>query len=385
MRCWGNGGSGRLGTGSTDTIGDDEPASQGKVVALGGPAEQISAGAEHTCAVLKSGAVRCWGSGRDGRLGYGNKEDVGDNELPEAAGDVPVGAKVVQVAAGGRHTCALRESGAVRCWGDGSEFRLGLGGEGPADENNIGDDESVQSVPAVQFNEKVQQIAIDSARTCVLFQNGKVRCWGPIWGEDRYSSRFERPARLRPDARIGESVASLGRGRNHICAVTSKRGVRCWGMAGVPGDPMGYSDVSVIYVDPPDGSYPTPAKLGDVSGITDAVQVAGGDNHTCVLLGSGRVRCWGKARTGALGFGGPDHWGGDNTVPREASDTVRPKDGAELSFPAKARQIVAGVFFTCALLEDDTVRCWGSSESGQLGYGSKDTVWDATKAPPVPL
>jgi hypothetical protein len=51
---------------------------------------QIAAGFRRTCALLDTGAVRCWGFGLDGRLGYGNNNDIGDDETPASAGDVDV-------------------------------------------------------------------------------------------------------------------------------------------------------------------------------------------------------------------------------------------------------------------------------------------------------
>ena len=139
LRCWGSGVSGQLGYGNTITIGDDEtPASAGDVP-VGDRVVQVAAGSTHTCALLASASVRCWGSGGQGRLGYGNTITIGDDETPASAGDVPMGDRVVQVAAETSHTCALNSTGSVRCWGQGSFGRLGYGNI-----NHIGDDEDPQ-------------------------------------------------------------------------------------------------------------------------------------------------------------------------------------------------------------------------------------------------
>jgi alpha-tubulin suppressor-like RCC1 family protein len=90
-----------------------------------------------TCALLDSGSVRCWGTGADGRLGYGNDEFVGLFDTPFAAGDVEVGGLVEQIVAGQSHTCALLTSGGVRCWGLGADGRLGY-----RDSANVGDVET---------------------------------------------------------------------------------------------------------------------------------------------------------------------------------------------------------------------------------------------------
>jgi alpha-tubulin suppressor-like RCC1 family protein len=76
--------------GNTNSIGDDEtPASAGNVN-VGGTVIRVTAGETHSCALLDTGKVRCWGVGIGGRLGYGNTNNVGDVLPPAAAGDVPV-------------------------------------------------------------------------------------------------------------------------------------------------------------------------------------------------------------------------------------------------------------------------------------------------------
>lgn len=115
VRCWGFGLFGALGYGNTNNVGDDEtPASVGNVN-VGSPAAQIATGG-NTCARLTNGNVRCWGRA-DWGLGYMNQETIGDNETPASVGDVNIGETVAQIAVGGNHACALLTSGALRCWG----------------------------------------------------------------------------------------------------------------------------------------------------------------------------------------------------------------------------------------------------------------------------
>src|SRR5690606_19420763 len=88
---------------------------------------QVAAGGSHTCALLTDGNVRCWGAGASGRLGYGNTSSVGDMNTPASAGNVDVGGTVTQIATGFTHTCAVLTNGNVRCWGSGENGRLGYG------------------------------------------------------------------------------------------------------------------------------------------------------------------------------------------------------------------------------------------------------------------
>src|SRR5690606_34498692 len=173
VRCWGQGTFGRLGYGNTNHIGDDEePASVGDVD-VGGTVTQLAAGALHTCALLDGGRVRCWGAESEGQLGYANVNTIGDDEAPASAGDVDVGGAVIQLVAGWLHTCALLETGRVRCWGEGSGGSLGYGNT-----NNIGDDEHPATAGDVNLGGDVTQLAADSDHTCAALKGGWVRCWG---------------------------------------------------------------------------------------------------------------------------------------------------------------------------------------------------------------
>ena len=69
-------------------IGDDEVASLSPEVDLGGPVKAVVGGGLHTCA-LALGRLYCFGYASQGALGYGNTEDVGDDETPASVGDVP--------------------------------------------------------------------------------------------------------------------------------------------------------------------------------------------------------------------------------------------------------------------------------------------------------
>ena len=76
---------------------------------------QITAGDDHTCALMDTGEVRCWGWGGIGQLGYGNIDSIGDNETSATAGDVDVGGTVTQIYAGNAHTYAVLDTGNLRC------------------------------------------------------------------------------------------------------------------------------------------------------------------------------------------------------------------------------------------------------------------------------
>ena len=103
--------------------------------------EKIMLGDNHECILLERCVVRCWGDGEAGQLGYGNVTSMGSSEADIAnAKDVPIGGTVTQSTVRPRHTCALLDTGRVRCWGEGKSGQLGYLGV-----DKVGDDETPES------------------------------------------------------------------------------------------------------------------------------------------------------------------------------------------------------------------------------------------------
>jgi len=249
LRCWGSGSAGKLGHGNENDIGDDEAPSDVEVVPIGGTVLQVSVGGSHSCALLEGGVLRCWGWGDSGRLGYGNTDDIGDDELPSDVGPVSVGGSVARVAAGVGHTCAVLEGGELRCWGDNSSGKLGYDNA-----NDIGDDELPSEVAPVYTRGSASRVAIGSNHTCVALDSGDVKCWG----------------------------------------------------SNVSGQ-LGYGNTDVI------GSMYTlgVVSLGGPTRMIDSLHA-----HTCALLESGDLFCWGWEWYGQLGYGSGNSVG-DNEVPTD--------------------------------------------------------------------
>lgn len=305
VRCWGDNQHGNLGQGNNDNIGDDEAPASVPVIDIGGPVEQLVSAGLHSCALLFGGTVRCWGHNGYGQLGYGNTQYIGDDERPASAGDVDIGGVVTRLAAGGAHTCALLDTGSVRCWGSNFNGELGYGNHEP-----IGDDESPASAGDVDVGGKVVQLSVVGGHNCALLDTGAVRCWGfgpdgqlghgvpEIIGDDELPSSVG-------DVDVGGKVTSLQLGRYHSCALLAGGGVRCWGV-GLDGL-LGYGNQNNI------GDDETPASAGDVDLGGPAIQLAADVDHTCALLDDRRVRCWGNGGAGRLGHPEFEDIGDDET------------------------------------------------------------------------
>jgi alpha-tubulin suppressor-like RCC1 family protein len=173
--CWGQGAQGQLGQGSyVGNIGDNEAITTYSPISVGGTVVQLAAGYVHTCALLDTGGVRCWGLGSFGRLGYGNTNTIGDNETPASAGDVPLGGTAVRIAAYNDRTCAVLDTGAVRCWGADTGHALGY----PGGVEHIGDDELPSSAGDVNVGATAVEVSAGGDGTCAMLSSGAIRCWG---------------------------------------------------------------------------------------------------------------------------------------------------------------------------------------------------------------
>ncbi len=354
VSCWGRNGDGQLGYGHTRTIGDDEPASAGGSVVVGGAVRSLTAGGRHTCAILVNGAIRCWGRGAELALGrgHGHTESIGDDETPASVPPAIIyGGQPRRVVAGATHSCRVTEGGLVKCWGTSLDGALGYG-TGTENAGWLGE---------VPVGGKALDLVAGWDHTCALIdvgfpQGGVVRCWGNATaiglggtqniGDDELASTA-------PYLPLGQ-VVELAAGERHSCALDAAGAVRCWG-DGSDGK-LGMGDTKS-----------SPAIWGAAIALgVPAVQIAAGRDHACALTGAGRVRCWGAGRHGALGQGSTANIG-DDELPAARGD---------VPLAERAVQVVAGDSFSCALLETGRVSCWGRGDDGQLGYGAPADVGD---------
>jgi alpha-tubulin suppressor-like RCC1 family protein len=301
MRCWGRNHRGQLGYNRTDNLADGEHVTAFGYVSVGGLATRIAAGGDHTCAIMQSGALRCWGYNNFGQLGRGNTVDIGDNETVFSAGNVDLGAGVVvkDLALGGAHTCALLANGAVRCWGYGGYGQLGYGSTA-----NLGDNELINTLPNVSMTGPVRKLVAGEHHTCALTDVGTLRCWGRN-GEGQIGQTYpginnynwgdhanETPSGLPGDINTGSVVTDVTVGDHHTCALSADGQLKCWGH-GFYGQ-LGYGNGA---------NQATPLANGvNLDGVT-AYRITAGEAHTCALRSNGTARCWGAGGAGRLGRG----------------------------------------------------------------------------------
>ncbi|HEX8822385.1 MAG TPA: hypothetical protein VF794_20835, partial [Archangium sp.] len=354
-RCWGLNDSGQLGQGHTRSLGDDEPLSSVGNVPLAESGAQLAVGGHHTCALLEGGAVRCWGHNNSGQLGHGHTRSLGDDEAFSNSGYVPFGGRAVELVAGFAHTCALLDTGKVRCWGHNAHGQLGLRHTRP-----IGDDE----LPSgdVDVGGTVRPLVSGAWHTCALLEGGTVRCWGRNdsgqlgLGHTRPIGDDESPASVGVVSLGGTVVQLAAHGTSqHTCALLEGGTVRCWGR-NAHGQ-LGQGHTNSI------GDDETPASVGSVNTGGPVLQLATGAEHTCALLSPGVLKCWGRNESGQLGRA--------NTASLSTPPSTPVNLGGTMAF-----QLATGAWHTCALLSSGEPRCWGRNTHGQLGLGHTYNLGD---------
>jgi cysteine-rich repeat protein len=316
VKCWGSNSDGTLGLGDTSDRGDHVGEMGDSLPAIdlgaGKTALSIFPGFVRGCALLNDGDIKCWGRNYDGQLGQGNLLTVGDDpgemgdKLPPI--DLGSGKSAVAMAAGNEHTCALLSDGGVKCWGINEQGQLGLGDVlyRGGGPNQMGDD-----LPAVDLGTGRTAITISTKfdHTCALLDDGSVKCWG----------------------------------ENNHGELGIEKNIPSWG--NMP-DQMGDNLPAV-----------------DLGTGKKAVAISCGYRFTCALASDGTIKCWGLNSEGQLGLGDKKARG---EKPGQMGDNL---PGVDLGSGKTAVAISAGNAHACALLNDGSLKCWGSNWNGRLGLG----------------
>lgn len=324
---------------------DDTPRGPQKVTA-------VAAGDFHTCVVVAGGSVFCFGRNRDGELGDGGA--AGNRPRPVA---VPNLRDVEEVAAGHGFSCARVKGGTVRCWGTGKI----LGDDQPVEKVRPSPVAGLQGIVELKAGGFVacartqagavrcwgtdaiktgaptagaEEIAVAGAHACARTFEGKVTCWGEgLWGTknakqangdvtkaaalstgDSFACAVvegvprcwgrndqgelglgpDKETRTKPVAvRNAANVMKLSSAEAKTCGLTRDGKVVCWG-ANNEGE-MGRGARSVTEMP------------NVVSGLTSAVEIAVGAGHVCARTKEGALQCWGNNKQGQLGDGTFEH------------------------------------------------------------------------------
>lgn len=326
VKCWGSNNQGELGQENTEEIGNgigkDVKDAHSIRIGSGLSTALVAAGgsssSKFTCVATSIGTLKCFGDNSSGQLGQGDTTDIGDNE-EEMGNDLHAislapNRTVKDVDAGGQHVCALLDNGSLKCFGNNAFGQLGLG-----DTNNRGDESGEMGInlPFVNLGtgRSAALLATGEDFSCARLDNASLKCWG-----------------RNDSGQLGQgSTTSIGSGGNQM------------------GDNLMAIDLGTGH---------------------SAFQVATGAKHTCVLLENRTLKCFGNNDFGQLGQGNTNTLGDG---PGEMGDNLA---AINLGAGRTVLQVAAGDNHTCALLDNNTVKCFGENLSGQLGQGTQNNIGD---------
>ena len=279
--CWGYNGYGSVGI-----VGGNQ---QNPVrVLLGATATMIAAGGFTTCAVLINDSMECWGRNHKGQLGNDTSGGIPVDtpvytSFVPASLSVPGSFTVGHLEIGSAHSCAISVLGTAWCWGDVANGRLGI-----TQEFNV-----LIPTPTASLGSTASEVAAGGAHTCALLTNGSVMCFG-YNDTGQLGQTPTQPASSNAKPTVVALVATathVSAGKQFTCALLSTAAVHCFGdnVSGQLGS----------------GSFGSARETpGAVFGLTGTVvDVVAGTGHSCAVMSTGQVRCWGLNDQGQLGIG----------------------------------------------------------------------------------
>lgn len=373
LKCWGYNADGEVGDGSsTDRYSPVQVSGLGS-----GVSNQVGIGDNSTCAVMLSGALKCWGLNTNGQLGNGTTTA---SLIPLTVPNYSSG--VTKVSVGGSTACLINTGGALYCWGLSTDGQMGTG--------SVTQSLTPTLVPALTSG--VAQVSLGVRNGCALTSVGAVQCWGYNGvGElgNNSTTNSNTPVQV---SGLTTSVSSIDVGSSSACAVTGSFGAKCWGLNtnGQIGD----------------GTTVTRLVPTDVTGLTSGVdEVSVGAAHACVITTSYAIQCWGLDTSGQLAdgivtqrttaqlvtnlvvgpggvpsfnqtcaltdVGGLKCWGNNGKGQVGNGNTKNQTTPTDVSgLTSGVLQVSTGHNFTCAVVTNNTIKCWGDNSTGQLGTGN---------------
>lgn len=429
--CWGRNTNGQLGTGfSSGTT--PKPSTNAPVapadspMTLGGNdfATSVSAGADHSCAIIGSKAY-CWGSNSDGQLG---NNLAGSQSRPVLVKGALDGKKVLKITAGAQFTCAVIETNQIYCWGRNTYGQLGNG--------TTASSSSPALVSTAAGSGLVAWISAGTDHVCSVIYNPTINtppnmpayCWGRNnsrqIGDGDASAIRPTPSRVTGSM----AIATASAGKTHSCLTTTNDNtLYCWGVNGTYGVVGNNGAAATIY-------NPTRISTGAV-GTAKVSAVSTGANFSCVTMQTNKNVCWGlginrqlannsiitskipvvSSNTGAMsgktvvktsvgdnnacsittdnslicwGMGANKQLGDNTTTDREPIkiNTGGMSEADKIPSARTVTDVSVGAAHACAIA-DGLIYCWGVNTSGQLGLGVNSPSNPPTQIPsyvPVP-
>jgi alpha-tubulin suppressor-like RCC1 family protein len=351
----------------------------------------IASGNNHSCGILSSGTLKCWGSNEFGQLGDGTTEN---RSSPVT---IDPGTSYVKVAAGAFHTCGITSLSNLKCWG-----RNNYG--------QIGDKTTTTKLTPVTIDGTIKYSTINTLSNfnCGITSTGALKCWGHnSEGQLGDATRTNKLAPTRIDSTL--LYAHISTGHVHSCGLTTDKRLRCWGSN----------------IDRQFGDGTTTSSLAPKTIVTNSTSlgIIADESSTCLLSSQAALTCSGKSPGFTNIYLDTGYTYLDSSFTYKAIDfsralrcgiasdsSLRCKGEADIVHLGKPSEnwvypalkdlkddliieagpyamIAIGSKHSCALTSSGEVKCWGDNSFGQLGIGNypNDTGQKSFQRWPSPI
>ncbi len=289
----------------------------------------VSVGGAHTCGIRTTGDLDCWGSNASRQLGVGLARGTCGRAAASCEGSpraVASSLRFVQVSAGQRHTCAIAVDRSLSCWGESLQFETGV-------EAAPFVSTPTPVMPGAQFVD----VGAGATHTCAVRTNGVVYCWGEgtlgaLGRGDTVSSVIPAPIAST------ERFTAVRSGRLRSCAISLAGTLWCWGSEWESSG-VGFDFYHQRLL---------PHRIEGLPPIRD-VSVAG--LSLCAVSVDGVAFCWESNAFAQLGTG-------------STAGTATP---TAVATGSRFSSISAGIIQSCATSSESVALCWGNNSFGQLG------------------
>ncbi|MCT4640889.1 MAG: hypothetical protein N4A33_01240, partial [Bacteriovoracaceae bacterium] len=371
LKCWGRGHVGQLGTDSTASSVALPNSISAVNLGAGRTASQVCTGSYHTCALLDDGNVKCFGYNNYGQLGQEHTSNLGDGAGEMAALtniDLGTGYTATQIACANESACAILNDGKVKCWGRNDNGQLGIG-DTTHRGNSIGDMGDTLPTLTLGVSRTAVSISAGEQQYCVKLDNGDFKCWG----DNPYASLGQGH-----NYDIGRSLLSMGDNLDPLapsssqalthasaniyngCGVLADGKLKCWGI-NIYGS-RGTADKIIGDEISEMGSNLPILNMGSSPKLK---MMKSWYYTTCAQDDSNQLFCFGEGYEGATATGSNAASGG------EASDWADNIPYIDFGAVDTIKDFDVGYRGGCALLTDDSIKCWGENNYGQLGLGHR--------------
>jgi len=281
--------------------------------------KKIDSYGDHSCAISSTSNVLCWILKDDGNI---------DSELIDIGNNSGV---VDSLAVGSSHSCAIyktKSENSVHCWGLNRNGQLGL--------------------PNVQLNQSElkieglwQNISVGSVHTCGYSNYREIYCWGGgLMGQigNGGSSNVYLPSIVNISGI--ENIQKIESGSFHNCAIINGGEIYCWGWNayGQLGDGSHENKINPVRVTFPEGQM--------------AKSISLGESHTCALLKSEEIYCWGKNNHNQINDLENNRYNSPQKISLKQNNGIK--------------DIFIGSKHTCIMYANDTYSCIGEITSTNM-------------------